>query len=296
MPLRNNDITIEQRLIQSANKHGKKSVIVLDSWGDYRSRFCSKEGRLLDEYRPTIICALDVESSERLVGTGFTKDQIRITGNPHFDKVVSNVRLNKLDCSGDIDRKAINLLYVSQPIREKDNRKDYGIDQEENFLRLKEVIRNSNLERPVNIIVWKHPKEYMIDWKMLVKSDDQNMRCILSTDRGPGVLSWVDGLFTYYSTMIYEALYYDIPSYNLLIGSKIDLGSILITHQLGLSSLIRDDNELLDALTEIQSASAKHDMKKRRLKYQEEQVFFSDGNATARVINVVNEILTEEYT
>ena len=291
VPLQDMEITIEQQFIKSAKQYRKKSVVVLDSWGDYQSRFCSKEGHLLADYCPTITCALDVESSERLMQIGFSNDEIRITGNPHFDKVIADSKIKRVKPSRDIVKKAINILYVSQPMREKSAYQDYGLDQEELFITLKETVRSMNLEKLKNIIIWKHPKEYLIDWTRLEESHDPKIKCVLSDDRGPCVFTRIDGFFTLFSTMIYEALYYDIPSFNLLIGCKKDLSDFLIAGHLGLSTLVRNKLDLIRALESIHSESAKETMKTKRLKLEESRVFFSDGKATDRVVDVINEML-----
>ena len=295
-PLCAAEATPEQILAQAARAAGIPRIAVLDSWGDYRARY-SKNGTDIDpDYCPDVICALDALSRQMLIDAGVNKNAIAVTRNPHFDRVFRDAAAARVPVD-DIREGANNILYVSQPTREKAGVAEFGFDQETLFVELVAGLdRVRDAQPPAHVIVWPHSKESMVDWPSLVARTDGAVSCCIGSHRDARIFKSIDALFTYHSTVVYEALYYDVPCWSLMIGTRNRENDPLVTNRSGLSEAIFTPSQLDAALARIGSLSHRDTIRHARDSLQNNGLFFTDGKATERVLTVIRDVLAEWRT
>lgn len=154
---------LEWQAIKMAKKHGKQSVAFLDHWGNYRERFI----------RGGVICLPDEiwvgdPQAEVLAQRVLPEVKIRQVGNPHFEDLKRELAaIRKPDIA---DRTELNVLFVSEPLREHGlrgfgNERRWGYVEEEG---LHYFLSNLHvLGRPVGrIVIRPHPSEppHKYDW------------------------------------------------------------------------------------------------------------------------------------
>jgi CDP-glycerol glycerophosphotransferase (TagB/SpsB family) len=77
--------SLEDVLIDEAQKRNIPSIAILDSWVNYSNRFSDlSTGRKL-KFLPAIICVMDDIAKGEMVAEGIPADRIKVTGNPYFD-------------------------------------------------------------------------------------------------------------------------------------------------------------------------------------------------------------------
>lgn len=288
--------TPEQYLIKIARNTGIKTISILDFWGVYKERFPSSDGQLMYDFLPDIVCCLDKQCENDLLSLGIPRENLKITHNPHLDKVISLVKSKKLEKE---DVHKFNVLYVSQPIREYGSAESLGFDQESNFLELLNTFNGANwIDKEVTIYLWVHPKEFMINWRLIIdqtnkkfKKNNRLIRVVNDTKKNYDIFYKLNLTCSYYSTVIYDALYFNVPCLSLSIGSKIGKNTRLITNQLGLSISISTSQELDEFINQTDFQKLKNALHTKISKCVEKKVFFSDGFATRRVVKVINNIL-----
>ena len=293
-PLCAAEATPEQILARAARAVGIPRIAVLDSWGDYRARY-SKNGADIDpDYCPEVICALDGSSRQMLIDAGVDGDAVVVTHNPYFDSVAQDAAADIKEPVDDIREGANNILYVSQPTREKAGVADIGFDQETLFVELVAALaRTRHAQSPAHVIVWPHPRESMVDWPSLVAATDSAVSCCIGSHRDPRIFKSIDALFTYHSTVVYEALYYDVPCWSLMIGTRNRENDPLVTNRLGLSEAVFTASQLDNAVARVGSADHRAAIRHARERLQNAGLFFSDGKATERVLTVIRDVLAE---
>ena len=128
-------VTPEQLFVEIAKQKNIISISILDYWGKYLERFSSFDGEFNLLFVPDKICALDQLSMKSLLSLGIRKDNIKITHNPNFDKIVRETFNSKSQLIS--DKSEFNVLFISQPLIESKDKYNQGysqIDMFNNFL------------------------------------------------------------------------------------------------------------------------------------------------------------------
>lgn len=91
-------VTLEQMLWEAGREAGIRAIAVMDTWGNEAERFSDLEtgvqgrtaaivGKLTR--MPEIITAIDEYQKRVMLAQGFPEDNIRVAGNPYFEKVAA---------------------------------------------------------------------------------------------------------------------------------------------------------------------------------------------------------------
>ena len=289
-PFSDEPVTPEQHTTAVARAKGITSICLLDFWGDYLERFTSDRATLANEFTPDIICALDALSRERLLAIGIPEERVAVTHNPHFDRVVHYWHTLQGSDRGAADPDQLDVLFVSQPLKENRTRNDLGYDQHSTFRHLLsglDLVKGYPRKR---VIVWLHPKEPPEAWSTAVSVSSDDVEVVFGQERGADVMRSVDVQVTAYSTMIYEALHYGTPAISIQIGLK--QPDHVITNELGLTIPIYTPEDLRRVFSDLDLARWRAYSSARRAEMESDGIFFSDGRATARVRQIIEDTLT----
>jgi hypothetical protein len=283
--------TLEQILIKKARNTDIKTISILDFWGFYEERFPCINGQVIHDYIPDVICCLDEKCKEDLLALGVPHANLKITHNPHIDSLDASVKKIHKNVN------EFNVLYVSQPIREQDLTGSLGFDQESNFMQLLKTFVEGYcwFNKYVNIYLWVHPKESIISWESIVNEKNKefvkmghSIKIIYDVHKSYALFNKLDLACSYYSTVLYDALYFRIPCLSLGIGSKVDISSLLVTNKLGLTETILSEKDLNKYINESDFKVLIEKLNKTILNYSKKKIFFSDGSATKKVIKIIN--------
>ena len=284
MPSPEEPVTVEQRLVKAARECRVPTILLQDTWAHFLERF-SADGKNIDlKIVPDKICVLDAHALDDLEKIGVPRSRLVVTHNPWYDGVVSKSKKLKK-----VSRQGIQILFASQPIIENKPIKEWGYTQESLFLELLGSLERCPSFGSKEILVWVHPRECSTRWAPSSLLIPESIQVKISEERSAEIMKNVDFIVTGHSTVVYEALYYDTPCISLRIGGA----SLepLFTDDLGLTTLIETREELDQYLREERYRSMPAELNRKRKELSRENVFFSDGKATERVLNVIWEVI-----
>lgn len=161
--------TFEQAFIQTANLQNICSVVVLDSWTNYRSRFLKQSGEIKNLFLPTKITLMDEFTKAEMISEGFPENMLEVLGQPAFDaqtkwfeskrgdqQYIENCR-NKFN----VRENQKIVAFFSQPISEmypRGSSNFRGYTEYEVLLSL--VASVKKIEKDIVVFVKLHPKEH----------------------------------------------------------------------------------------------------------------------------------------
>jgi hypothetical protein len=267
--------TPEQYMTSECHAARVCSVAVLDAWGYYAERFGLTCGTDLS-FVPDVICALDRECQEALIQSGVPADHITVTHNPWLDRIVASNSPPSIRRSDGM----LHVLFVSQPLLENRHVRNWPYTQYELFECLVATLRRVQKQRAVQLLVWLHPSENKEVWRQYLAAA-ADVAPAVSEKRGPEIYRNVDVLVTSHSTVVYEALHLDVPCFNLRPGDP-----PLARHLpdiIGLTAKALNEEELATLLLGVDE-NLRTAMRTARRHFSTEGMFFSDGQATDRVV------------
>ena len=288
----NNALTVEQCAIILGKDNNIPSICVLDYWGGYRDRFnpefVVKGIRLVPDY----VCALDATSAESLVAAGVPEENIRITLNPKFDVLYSQ-SLNDM-ISNDYDVNKLRILFISQPLKQKGYKLRHGFHELDVFEMLIDSIAVITEQCSVEIAVWKHPLEEGVDWLRQIRKHNENakVKVYVQNSRGWETMMKHDIVVSAFSTVLYDSVHYEIPSLSIQPGKQ--GGDELITNYYGLSVACYTNEEVIDFFSNLDLQSERVRLRSKKRQLRKEGLFFSDGMAANRIVNLVECAIREE--
>jgi hypothetical protein len=179
---------LELEAIEKGRLQGKRSVVFLDHWINYRERFIRNNREML----PDEIWVGD-SAAEKIAKSIFCDIAISLVNNPYFDDIQQ--KINEFSHKTNREHDKLSLLFVSQPIRKHaKNTENPSLNRryvEEDALRY--FLANVGvLGRSVGeIIIRLHPAESSgkYDWAkeefdlpIVVSSDGDLLEAILKSD------------------------------------------------------------------------------------------------------------------
>lgn len=281
--------TPEQFAILEAHRQKVPCIAIQDYWGMYLERF-SRDGVSLDEgLLPDRLCVLDQRAHMDLLAFGVPANRLVITHNPWLDQLVSQT-----DCLNQARSpryKGIRVLLASQPLAEMRTTRKWPYDQFDLFKTLWTAMALAAAqEQVVTLQVLPHPSENLSRWESeLAYYQHGNVQVELLQVRSQDLLCEVDYLVTSHSTLAYQALYFGTPCISLRPTTK--NGMQLWVDEIGLSRVFSDAESLgryLAISDPINERQRVLDLKRELSTYG---LFFSDGQATKRVLNEIAQVL-----
>lgn len=279
--------TPEQYALLEARKRSVPSLSILDYWGMYKERF---DDPVRKELIPDHLCVLDQRCYDSLKALGVPQNVMTVTHNPWIDRVAKEAaRPRAVPAKRD---NALHVLFISQPLAEMKAVRSWGYDQEEMFADLVAALAARPCVGTHSIKIWTHPNEDRARWSNLQAYEQPNVRVILEDERDRAPFVWADCVVSSHSTMIYEALYFDVPcvSYRPR-GEGLEP---LWTDEAGLSVLLTSQKALESYIRHTDFSVDKQRVASRRRTLTQQGLFFSDGHATERVVKVIEKILGTE--
>ena len=284
-------VTPEQMFIEIAKEKNIVSICILDHWGKYLERFSSFDGEFNLLFVPDKICALDQISMKSLLNLGIRKDNIEITHNPNFDQIVRETMNLKSRLIS--DKSEFNVLFISQPLIESKDKYNQGYSQIDMFNNFLIFLTLWERHTSKNIQIWLHPKEDKNKWnKMISEASSEFIKIDICEQRDNKIFKWADFLVSGFSTVMYQALYYLLPVISMQIG--LNKKDQLITNELDLSTPLYSKDEIDSFSKEFDIRLHSGMLEKQKNKLARQKIFFSDGLATKRILNIINNASTGE--
>lgn len=273
--------TPEQFAIYEARKRGIPSITVLDSWGMYEERFFGKDNVIADELLPDKICALDLRCRDDLIRLGVPEGRIVITHNPWLDKVARQGKtLLVKKSTGNSNLRA---LFVSQPLNKLATPNNHSLHYE----LLSALVGALPPEGRHEVLIWRHPAEPIERWRNSEQLGSSKVKVRVIEERS-GILENLDFMATVNSTTAYEALHLGTPCFSFKFWPLLPTSYI---EELGLSVSIKNQDELRCFLDSFDSNYMRWRLTVSRACLREKGIFFSDGQATERVLAEVMRLI-----
>jgi hypothetical protein len=280
--------TLEQFCILGCRRRKIPTVSVLDFWGMYRERFVISGSRASSDLLPDILCVLDEHCRQDLIRLGVPSSRMRVTHNPWMDLIAENANKIHPPTEHTMGIEGICGLFVSQPLAEMQAFRHFDYDQHQILDLIIEAlpVRPGKCHR---LLIWKHPGEDENRWKDMSWKKRNDVEVRLIEERGASILSNVDFVATSHSTVIYEALYYGTTSLSVRPSEKCNPS--LYSDELKLSKLTIGLTILTKYFKDFDSNKARRRLLDIKTKMLKNRIFFSDGRATYRVIEVIRQLL-----
>lgn len=276
--------TPEQHLILAARARRIPTIGILDYWGMYRERFADASGRLDRSLVPDVLCALDTVCRDDLIRFGIPTEQIRVTHNPWLDSLAA--AFPTTGAAYPISRDGgWRILFVSQPLAEMGGARAWGYDQEDVLGGLLDALPVLDASRKHRVAVWYHPLEDVQRWRNVGRKARPWIDVSVSVERGSSFLQAMDFVVTSHSTVAYEALHCGTPCVFYRPGAaRLDP---LVTERVRLSPTFTHIEALRVFLRSFDSVAERVRIASLRKELLKSRVFFSDGKATERVLDVI---------
>ena len=287
-PKLNKDIfTLEQILIRAAKQYRIPSISVLDYWGLYKERFFNSSNKIDESFIPDVICALDKTSKRDLVDLGIDSYRVKVTHNPWLDRAVK-YKLNSTIDTFKIQSNCIKIIFASQPLRLFNDENLFNQNvQQKDLTAICDILEKLNNYK-YEILVWRHPSEREEIWKDCLRFNRTNVMVSLNDKRSLQLLHSSQLFISYNSTLTYEALHLGVSSISLIPGSK---RTQFYTGKLGLSPSISNYEDLESFFVNFDLSSQQRTLQQKYDSLKEDALFFSDGQATHKVLNEIINLL-----
>lgn len=279
---------LEQTITLAARGLGIKSLAVLDFWAEYVERFSGLSPAERLDFLPDKIAVMDNIAVEEMLSMGFKKGELVITGNPYFDGLKKEAKkfteAKKKALKGRIGLNYNFLVYYATTSFERYEEKLGYWD-----LDIIKIINETLLILPgkkVGLVIGLHPSMPEEDLAKINQYVDFNyrIRTVRNEDSQELILT-SDLVLTSWSTIGVEAVLLGKPCISLQPGLREK--DPLIVSKLGIIPVGYTED---DCKREIKKAILDEDYREREIpmRYTE---FRTDGKATKRVINLINEML-----
>lgn len=258
---------IDKKILPIIKELGAPSLYVLDFWSNYWQRFSSEKGKDF-AFLPDTICVLDQYCKDEMVKEGFAAEIIKITGNPHFDHFADAITTTSEETN--------TVLFVSQPIREQNEKKTSIIYPFDEYVALQDLVDAVAAFPDVRISVRLHPRENVGKFDELMSKHPSQIS--LSKESSlEAALSKASCIVGMFSPVLLQA---KLASKSVLSyqpgGAATDP---LITNKLGITKLVDSKESLVQSMAELH---------KNDFQDASKEAFSWPKDATKRVIEVID--------
>lgn len=148
-------LSLEKRVFEVARSLGVPVLSVIDFWSNYEMRF-SNSGSSDLAYMPEAICITDAFMKKQMLGKGFGRQRLYVTGNPFFDT------FKKFAAERRLTNHRRYILFISQPFSEDHTRFASGgskliFDEKIVFADIIKALSSTKIKLP--ILVALHPRD-----------------------------------------------------------------------------------------------------------------------------------------
>jgi len=185
----------------------------------------------------------------------------------------------------------LRLLFVSQPYAETRAARGWPFSQTEILQDLLLALPPARQGTCHLVLVWPHPAEIQHQWQEFDSSTREDVVVRLTEEKGAEVLAHVDLMVSGHSTVTYEALHLGTPCISYRPGNAVLSPQML--EALGLVPLLDNANELRRFLAGFDPENMRTKLRHARHLHAQSGRFFSDGQATRRVVTEIGKMLPE---
>ena len=282
---------VEKRVVRAAKALGIPSVMYVDFWSNYSSRFEDDKGRTV----PDVVAVLDAEMETRLQTCGIDRGKLHITGSPALEKAsliadIDPTKVCSLRIAAGLPKECVCVLFVSSP--SYINYVSGSVSEDRHNSVLNPIMELASAldsckelwNRKVYLVVRPHPRE---DVSAFNEIRFGNIR-ILVEKEGTG-LDWIahsDLVVGLDTMLLVEAMMARRPVLCLAYSRPLIPAVSNIAKSMGV--LVCEKENLLSAMSQMFSADSTGLVDNTSI----QQILFS--GATQRMIALVTEI-TERY-
>ncbi len=286
------ELTLEQLSIKLSRISHVPVVMVLDYWGYYEDRFDNPSTGQRNVFLPDWICVMDHLAARQLIARGISRDSIEITGNPHYDDIVETLKQEGFVHRRSQRADSLNVLYQSQPILEDfgtaSSAGSLGYTQHSAFKNLFKALSECS-STPVNLSVRKHLREpknghWETTWNSCPVDRRVRLNFGLPSQKQIDIAEY-DLVISHFSTTLIESIYRAVPTISYQPGQNFT--DSFLANKLGLSLPAYDFAGLKRALNTALDPKYPAQLRKRRDIMRRNALFFSNGNAAQKVLDVV---------
>ncbi len=284
---------IEQTLTLAAKDLGIKSLAVLDVWAKYSVKFSDIYTKEKLKFLPDKIAIMDQVAKEAMLGEGFDKEKLVITGNPHFDSLPQKAKNFTQEQKRIVREKAglgSEFLPFFAGTNFKSKKDIVGYWDLENIALISEVLNDlpEAQKRRVGVVIKLHPRTPESDLveinQYLERCSKKRIKLVKDIDTHQLVLA-SDFTLVSWSTVGVEAVYMGKSCISLQPGLKGK--DILILSQKG---IIPVGYTIKDCKNELKRVILDNEYREKELP-RRVAGFRTDGKATVRVTKLVYEML-----
>lgn len=150
----------ERTLWRLARHRGTRSVAAIDSWTTLRQRFSCADGT---EVQPDAICVVDERMRDQILGEGWCRVPLHVTGQPHLEAVVR--RLGARRAGRDRGDTPL-LVFFSESLRRDYGGEGAGYDQ---FTVAGALVPALAGLGPLTLVIQLHPRDDRGEWEGWVR-------------------------------------------------------------------------------------------------------------------------------
>ena len=201
----------ERTLWRLARDRGTRSLAAIDSWTNLRRRFLCVDGT---EVQPDAICVVDEPTRDRILGEGWCRVPLHVTGQPHLEAVVRRLGGRRAQ------RKPTDtplLVFFSESLRRDYGGEGLGFDQ---FTVADALVPALAGLGPLTLVIQPHPRDDRGEWEAWVRGRrvPDGVALTLGAEDTESLLVACDGAIGMTTMVLMEAALLGVPVLSLQPG------------------------------------------------------------------------------
>ncbi len=201
----------ERTLWRLARERGTRSLAAIDTWTNLRRRFLSADGT---EVQPDAIGVVDEPMRDRILGEGWCRVPLHVTGQPHLEAVVRRLGGRRAQ------RKPTDtplLVFFSESLRRDYGGEGAGYDQ---FTVADALVPALAGLGPLTLVIQPHPRDDRGEWEAWVRGrrPPDGVALTLGDEGTESLLVACDGAIGMTTMVLVEAALLGVPVLSLQPG------------------------------------------------------------------------------
>jgi hypothetical protein len=201
----------ERTLWRLARDRGTRSLAAIDGWTSLRKRFLCLDGT---EVQPDAICVVDERMRDQILGEGWCRVPLHVTGQPHLEAVVRRLGGRR---AGRNRGKAPLLVFFSESLRRDYGGEGAGYDQ---FTVADALVPALAGLGPLTLVIQPHPRDDRGEWEAWVRGRrvPDGVALTLGAEDTESLLVACDGAIGMTTMVLMEAALLGVPVLSLQPG------------------------------------------------------------------------------
>jgi len=234
---------------------------------------------------PDITAVFGPHYQNLLYGIGnYPKGRVIVTGSTRYDHIINmrnELNSTKIYTQLDLNPGKKLIVYTSQPIGKMENDRI-----------LLSILKSMTNFPNMQLVIKMHPSERLVNKELLAKFDLERVTIIKTIDIYE-LLSSCDVMITSFSTTALEAMILEKPVITINLSGLPDK---IPYSKSGAAIGVYDEQELLPAIESIlYDENVRKELSIKRNKFVYEQTYKQDGNASKRVVKLIDQMISGSY-